>query len=312
ECVLIHKGKGLRKLFTVYGSANQISQKKLDVLLVPHRSTTSAFIAKLSGVKKIIGHKDASCAWIYSETRYRQKTQHEAIRCLNLAPEWLLPRDIGDELRLSGRPILNARGPLDKLWVSFPHIKCMNFPYFVVSPGSVWGTKIYPPQHYAHIAAGLLARDSALFCFVTGSPADKASIDKFIAQIPLNLKHRVVNAIGLLALSELITLIAGAKILLTNDSAPVHIASGTNTLTLAIFGPTIRENGFWPLASGSKLINYSTEHGSALPCQPCGIHGPQVCPLTHHHCMRHLSPGFVLNEASILLGSQQNNFSGEA
>ena len=59
--------------------------------------------------------------------------------------------------------------------------------------------------------------------------------------------------------------------------------------TVGIFGPTVPEFGFGPLASGSMIAGVD-----GLACRPCDRHGPQRCPLGHWRCMREVSSNDVL------------------
>ena len=51
-------------------------------------------------------------------------------------------------------------------------------------------------------------------------------------------------------------------LVLTNDSAPLHVASAANTPTIAVFGP-FDERRYGPLAEGSVVIKPD------IPCRPC-------------------------------------------
>jgi heptosyltransferase-2 len=73
-------------------------------------------------------------------------------------------------------------------------------------------------------------------------------------------------------------------VLITNDSAPQHLASAVGTPTVTVFGPTVPEFGFGPLAPGSATAGIG-----GLACRPCDRHGPRQCPLGHWRCMRELS-----------------------
>jgi heptosyltransferase-2 len=108
-----------------------------------------------------------------------------------------------------------------------------------------------------------------------------------------------IDTTGQLSLLASAELIGRAALLVTNDSSPLHLASAMNTPTLAVFGPTVPEFGFGPLAEVA-----ATEGISSLPCRPCDKHGPQRCPLGHWKCMRELSPEAVAAVAQRLLGGR--------
>jgi heptosyltransferase-2 len=108
-----------------------------------------------------------------------------------------------------------------------------------------------------------------------------------------------VDATGRLSLLASAELLRRCAILVTNDSAPLHLASAMNTPTVALFGPTVPAFGFGPLATRASVLGLD-----ALPCRPCDRHGPARCPLGHHRCMRDLAPAAVAERVRALLSNQ--------
>jgi heptosyltransferase-2 len=98
-----------------------------------------------------------------------------------------------------------------------------------------------------------------------------------------------VNACGKLTLRESAALIGRAAVLVTNDSAPLHLATAMGTPVVALFGPTVTEFGFGPLRAGDIALGVE-----GLACRPCSPHGPSQCPLQHHRCMRELTVTAVI------------------
>jgi heptosyltransferase-2 len=94
--------------------------------------------------------------------------------------------------------------------------------------------------------------------------------------------------VGILSLLASAELIGRAQAIVTNDSAPQHLASAMGTPTLTIFGPTVPEFGFGPLAERHAVAGHD-----GLSCRPCHRHGPERCPLGHWRCMRELGPEYV-------------------
>ncbi|HEX5831084.1 MAG TPA: glycosyltransferase family 9 protein, partial [Gemmatimonadaceae bacterium] len=96
-----------------------------------------------------------------------------------------------------------------------------------------------------------------------------------------------------------LTLLGSAELLrrcaalVTNDSAPQHLASAMATPTVALFGPTVPDFGFGPLAPRVAVAGVD-----ALPCRPCDRHGPRRCPLGHWKCMQELAVDGVLRQVA--------------
>jgi len=152
-------------------------------------------------------------------------------------------------------------------------------PFVALAPGSAWGTKRW--AYYPDLAKKL-GEDSRIA--VVGSDADSALAAQIIAALPPGC---AINGVGLPLLASA-ELIGRARAIVTNDSAPQHLASAMGTPTLTIFGPTVPEFGFGPLAERHVVAGHE-----GLSCRPCHRHGPQRCPLGHWRCMRELTPEYI-------------------
>jgi heptosyltransferase-2 len=97
------------------------------------------------------------------------------------------------------------------------------------------------------------------------------------------------NACGRLALREAAALIERAAVLVTNDSAPLHVAAAVGTPIVAVFGPTVPDFGFGPRGPRDVVVERL-----GLACRPCSAHGPRTCPLGHHRCMQDIHVEDVL------------------
>ena len=150
----------------------------------------------------------------------------------------------------------------------------MGEPLIAFAPGSVWATKRWP--HFAPLAYELRHAGQIV---VVGSVADRPLAETIIAAT----KGQAIDTTGRLSLLASAELIGRAALIVTNDSAPLHLASAMNTPTIAVFGPTVPAFGFGPLADRSSVVGHTL-----LACRPCDRHGPQRCPLGHWRCMREI------------------------
>jgi heptosyltransferase II len=92
--------------------------------------------------------------------------------------------------------------------------------FVALAPGSIWGTKRWP--YYAD-----LVKRVARPCVVIGSAADCNLADSIVSAAPT----RAVSAAGALGLRAAASLISRAAVLVTNDSAPLHLATAMGTPT---------------------------------------------------------------------------------
>ncbi len=125
---------------------------------------------------------------------------------------------------------------------------------------------------------------------------DAALAGEIVAAAP----GRAWSAAGQLTLRASAALIERARVLVTNDSAPLHLATAVGTPMVALFGPTVPEQGFGPRGSRSLALGHA-----GLACRPCSAHGPQVCPLGHHRCMREL-PVETVAEATVMVAGAED------
>jgi heptosyltransferase-2 len=236
-------------------------------------SPRSAALALLAGCRERVGFDTSRQARpLYTRVVRFRRDRHHAERL------WALACPDGEPTPEAVRPRLHPgaaeRAAVDALLAPFLAASgaASGGAFVAVAPGSVWATKRWP--FYPELAARL----GAWPVVVVGGPGDRELAAAVAAACP---PGRVLDATGRLSLLASAELLARARLLITNDSAPLHLASAAATPTLAVFGPTVPAFGFGPLAPGSATTGVDD-----LPCRPCDAHGPRVCPLGHWRCMR--------------------------
>ena len=110
-------------------------------------------------------------------------------------------------------------------------------PYACLAPTARWGCKCWPVERFATVGADTLATDRARRLVVVASPREQPAVRRrFEAALPAALRDRVHYPDTRVA--TLMAWIAGARALLGNDSAALHLAVGLNRPTVSLFGPT--------------------------------------------------------------------------
>lgn len=166
-------------------------------------------------------------------------------------------------------------------------------PIIVLSPGASFSNKQWLPERFGEIASQLVSRHSAQVILL-GGPGDRALCENIISAIP----ERVVNLAGKLTLVESAALARLSVVVVSNDSGMMHLAQSQGTAVVAIFGPTSRELGFFPLPNKSMVIE------NPVPCRPCTTKGLNHCPKGHFNCMKGIDTSRVY-EAVIKMSSGQ-------
>ena len=103
-----------------------------------------------------------------------------------------------------------------------------------VAPGARWDSKQWPPEFFAECVNRFVRKHPDWSCVILGSPNEKEQGEI----LKKSLKAPALNLIGLTGIPELVECIRKSRLLLCNDSGPMHIAAAVGTPVAALFGPT--------------------------------------------------------------------------
>ena len=276
--------RGLRGFGRV---VRQLRKSRAEAIYLAQGSLRSAALGFATGVPLRVGFRTSAGRALYSRTVPYRRELHHATRLWQLANPGDHP--LPDEIRPRLYPDAVERAAVDALLGNASDPR----PLVTLAPGSVWATKRWP--YYKDLARALADEARVV---VVGSKDDRTLAEEILATAGAG----AVDATGILTLLASAELIGRAALLVTNDSAPQHLASAMGTPTVAIFGPTVPEFGFGPLAPKSIVVGHPD-----LGCRPCDRHGPAVCPLQHWKCMRELGPDDVSARVRHLLSTLISN-----
>ncbi len=261
------------------GTASLIAELRdagYGTALLAHRSFRSAYIARRAGIPRRVGFRQSDAAWLLTDKVEYIIAAHETDRNASLLER------IGIKVAAGNR---RARLFPDAEELAAIQERCGGMGEIVVmAPGSVWPTKRWTTEGYADVARRLRAKGYRVL--LIGSRGERDLCLAIAAQGGLAPSEVLC---GDLTLRETLALITIACRVLANDSAPLHLAESVGTPVTAMFGPTVPEFGFGPVAGHSAVIELG-----GLPCRPCGIHGAERCPIGTHECMTGISVADVL------------------
>jgi ADP-heptose:LPS heptosyltransferase len=104
-----------------------------------------------------------------------------------------------------------------------------------------------------------------------------------------------------LNVAELHALTGRAAVYIGGDSGPLHVASGTTTPIVALFGPTLPERSMpW---RDPRWFAEAVDAGP-LPCRPCR---QRVCVTADFRCLAGVTPDQVVDAAERALSSFDGN-----
>ncbi len=160
-------------------------------------------------------------------------------------------------------------------------------PYFVVHPGASAPSRRYPAVHFG-VAADIIARESGCTAIYTGSDGEQALVEEARAV----MGELSVSLAGQLDLGELAALIAGAEVVVANNTGPVHIAAAVSTPVVDLYALTNPQHTPWRVAA--QVLSHE------VPCRWCL---KSECPEGHHDCLRKVEPEQVAEAALELMGA---------
>ncbi|MCK5118432.1 MAG: glycosyltransferase family 9 protein [Candidatus Latescibacteria bacterium] len=160
-----------------------------------------------------------------------------------------------------------------------------------VHPGAKWDAKRWEVKGFVRVCDQIL--ESGRKCLLLGDEEDLP----FVQEIVSRMRHVPTLLVGELELCELAAVIRRCKLLVCNDSGPMHIATAVDTPVVAIFGPTHPRLGFAPMGAHDVVLTANR------PCSPCSLHGEKACKYARRGCMEEISPDRVIAEIVRLASS---------
>ena len=148
-----------------------------------------------------------------------------------------------------------------------------------------WRSKNWPVDHIVKLCDMLAARNIRVF--LTGQQKDKGVARLIISKA----KSKPSDLTGKTNIMQLAALVARAKVYISGDSAPLHVAAAMKVPVVALFGPTDPKRHM-PPADKAIVIN---EH---LKCSPCYS---GECKIKTHACMKQITADDVLAKVKELL-----------
>jgi lipopolysaccharide heptosyltransferase II len=166
-------------------------------------------------------------------------------------------------------------------------------PWFGLNPGAEYGpAKRWPAEGFAAAAAALVQQTRCRW-LVFGAGADWTLAESIAGEIrgAAGDPQSAVNLAGKTSLGELAAALRLCRLLLTNDTGPMHLASAVGTPVVVLFGSTSPEmTGPLPSAHAQILR-------AGAPCSPCFR---RQCPIDLR-CLTGIEPSSVIEAAMRVL-----------
>lgn len=161
-----------------------------------------------------------------------------------------------------------------------------------IAPFAQHQGKVYPAQKMCEVINQLVRKFPTLKVYLFGSRDEKAVLDVWASAHPAN----VTNLAGVQSISDDLLTMSRLRVIVSMDSANMHLASLVGLRCVSVWGATHPFAGF--LGYGQ-----SEDDCVALPlsCRPCSIYGNKPCKTGDFQCMNGLQPDVIVARIEAIL-----------
>ena len=287
-----HHGRGW--LGRTWQLVRTLRGERLDAMLLTRNSPYAALVARLGGAREVIGYARRGTGLLLTQGLTPPRTGGKLTPISAVDYFLNLAYALGCEtepkqLELATLPADEAAA--DEQWqrLDLPDSRQV----VLLNAGGAYGSaKHWPREHCVELSQRLVGEHGLTVLILCG-PAERAEA----AAVAQAADHPQVKSLAGEEVGFGVTkaLIRRARLLVTTDSGPRHIAAALGTPTITLFGPIDPRwsENYQPGAVQLRL---------PLECSPCG---QRVCPLGHGRCMRDLTVETVLQAVRQAIGNSQ-------
>lgn len=160
-----------------------------------------------------------------------------------------------------------------------------------IAPFAKHEGKIYPIELQEKVVAHFAQRPDVKVFLFGGGMREQNVFDSWMSKYP-----SVTSMIGKLNMNTELNLMSHLDVMLSMDSANMHLASLVNTPVVSVWGATHPYAGFM----GWKQLPINTVQLD-LSCRPCSVYGQKPCFRGDYACMRDIKPEQIISKVEGLL-----------
>ncbi|MBN1365579.1 MAG: lipopolysaccharide heptosyltransferase II [Syntrophaceae bacterium] len=243
-----------------------LRQRRYDLVIDFHGLFKSSVIVFFSGGKRKLGYDSLQelSGLFLNEKIAENMNKHAVERYLDFPrylgaktenAQFVLPPDKKDEEE--AKNLIHKYNLEEKKFIA-------------ISPIALWETKLWDNKKFACLA-DLINNEMRMKVIFTGSEK------KPIESITSLMTTEGINLGGMTTLLNLACIYKKARLVITTDSGPMHLAAAVGTPVIALFGPTDPART-GPYGSGHEIIR------TKIDCSPCFL---KSCPTKK--CMEDIS-----------------------
>jgi len=214
--IIVDDKKGADKgLQGLWRKAKALREKAFTMALTPHKSLRSALLLYLARIPYRVGFRQSRGAVLFNRRVHRDAERHDVERNLSILEAFgIKSEECQRILHLPVNPaqqdsvnrlLLSLGVDLEKLILG-------------VNPGSVWPTKRWTAEGFARLIE-LFKQHYDCEVLLFGGPQDAAIVSRICGLSG----GSAANLVGRIGLRELPAALGLCRVLVTNDSGPMHI-----------------------------------------------------------------------------------------
>jgi 3-deoxy-D-manno-octulosonic-acid transferase/heptosyltransferase-1 len=229
-----------------------LRERRYDLVIDFHGLLKSSAIVLLSRGKRKLGYDSMQemSGLFVNEKIPEDMNKHAVERYLDF-PRYLGAREIKHKFLI---PVKEENRIRIENLLQAHHMDALAG-FVVINPIALWKTKLWENQNFA-LLCDRISEDLKVGIVFTGSDI------KEIREIQNIMKRPAVNLGGETTLLDLACLYRRARLVVTTDTGPMHLAAAVGAPVVALFGPTDPART-GPYGEGHTVVRRK------LPCSPC-------------------------------------------
>jgi len=161
-----------------------------------------------------------------------------------------------------------------------------------IAPFAQHKGKVYPPEKMEQVVQYFSQRNDVKVILFGGGKAEVAALKEWEDKY-----ENAVSVAGKIKLGQELLVMDKLDVMVSMDSANMHLASLTATPVVSIWGATHPYAGFYGWKQPIKNIIQLD-----LDCRPCSVYGNKECMWRDYRCMNSIPPESIIKKIEEVIG----------
>ncbi len=224
------ESRGFKGLLSWWPLVRRLKAERFDTVFLFHRSFSRTLACWAAGIPNRIGYRTWKRSWLLTRAVAPpiRDSVHKAASFLRLLEQVGVPADgLRYDVGILPEDHQAAQALLEELGAA------VGDRLVALHPGANWRLKRWPADRFAEVADALRERHGARVLLV-GGPEDLPLAHRIVQRT----KSHPVVVTGKTSFRQLGALLARTRLLISNDSGPLHLGMAVGIPTIGLFGPT--------------------------------------------------------------------------